>query len=82
MVLDRQIFDVIRPGEELLEQPFQRLIEQRRLASYRYPGNWVGIDTFKERQEMEELWEQGDAWWAVWKHPLDEHAYHTHLHAS
>ena len=38
-----------------------------KLAAYRYHGNWVGIDTFKDRQEMEDLWANGDAWWAIWR---------------
>jgi glucose-1-phosphate cytidylyltransferase len=67
MVLDQRIFDVIEPGDELVDQPFHRLAAQRRLAAFRYSGNWVGIDTFKDRQEMEDLWTQGRAWWAVWR---------------
>ncbi len=67
MVLDRDIFDVIEPGEELVEQPFHRLVARHELAAYRYCGNWAGIDTFKERMEMEDLWRQGRAWWATWR---------------
>ena len=37
--------------------------------AYRYDGRWVGIDTFKERQEAEDLWSEGKAWWAVWRGP-------------
>ncbi len=69
MVLEPEIFDVIEPGEELVEKPFLRLAEQHKLSAYRYDGRWVGIDTFKERQEAEDLWSEGKAWWAVWRGP-------------
>jgi glucose-1-phosphate cytidylyltransferase len=67
MVLEPEIFDVIEPGEELVSEPFHRLAAQHKLSAYRYSGNWVGIDTFKDRQEMEDLWSDGRAWWATWR---------------
>ena len=61
MVLQQGIFDVIEPGDELVDQPFKRLIAQRQLSAYRYCGNWMAIDTFKDRQELEDLWIQRQA---------------------
>ena len=69
MVLEPGIFDVIEPGEELVNEPFHRLAARQQLSAFRYDGRWVGIDTFKERQEMEDLWSEGNAWWAVWRGP-------------
>lgn len=65
-VLRREIFDYMKPGEELVEEPFQRLIDQRRLGAYRYDGFFVSMDTFKERQVLEQLYTQGHAPWEVW----------------
>jgi glucose-1-phosphate cytidylyltransferase len=48
-VLRREIFDAIEPGEELVEEPFARLAEQRQLWTYRYDGFWRAIDTFKDK---------------------------------
>ena len=73
-VLNHEIFDVIRPGEELVEEPFHRLAAAGKLSAYRYFGNWVGIDTFKDRQEMEDLWEHDRAWWATWRPDHSEQA--------
>lgn len=67
MVMEQGIFDVLEPGEELVEEPFERLIRAGKLSAYRHEGHSVGVDTFKERQEMEDLWVQGNAWWAIWK---------------
>jgi glucose-1-phosphate cytidylyltransferase len=67
-VLRREIFDVLHAGEELVVEPFERLIEQRRLAGYPYYGFWRGMDTFKDRQHLEELHEHDRGVWQVWKH--------------
>ncbi len=64
-VLRREIFDYLKPGEELVREPFQRLIENKRLLAYKYRGFWQCMDTFKDKQRLEEL-NQGDAPWKVW----------------
>ena len=66
-VLRREIFDHMQAGEELVEQPFQRLIDARRLGAYRYDGFFVSMDTFKERQMLDDLYTRGNAPWEVWK---------------
>ena len=63
----KEIFDYMRDGEELVLEPFQRLIEERQLIGYTYDGFWAGMDTFKDKQELESLWGSGTAPWHVWK---------------
>ncbi|MBV9522526.1 MAG: glucose-1-phosphate cytidylyltransferase [Alphaproteobacteria bacterium] len=65
-VFRREIFDYIRPGEELVEQPFQRLIEERQLHAHDYDGFWRCVDTFKDLQALENLYAQGKAPWELW----------------
>jgi glucose-1-phosphate cytidylyltransferase len=60
----REIFDVVNPGEELVEEPFRRLIAARALGAYRYEGFWAPMDTLKDKQDLDTLWESGDAPWA------------------
>jgi glucose-1-phosphate cytidylyltransferase len=60
------IFDVVQEGEELVEAPFRRLIEQRKLYSQRYPGFWKSMDTFKDKIEFDRMHARGDSPWAVW----------------
>ena len=62
-----EIFRYIRPGEELVREPFQRLIEKQALLAYKYSGFWQCMDTFKDKQRLEEL-SQGPAPWKVWNH--------------
>jgi glucose-1-phosphate cytidylyltransferase len=71
----RDIFNYIGEGEELVEQPFQRLIAQDRLLAYTYDGFWQAMDTFKDRQRLEQLYADGHAPWEVWKTP-DPHGGH------
>jgi glucose-1-phosphate cytidylyltransferase len=65
----REIFDYIGPGEELVEEPFRRLIGEGKLLAHRYEGFWTAMDTFKDLQRLEGLWESGSRPWAVWQTP-------------
>ncbi len=66
-VFRRDIFDYIGEGDELVVEPFERLIRKDRLCAYPCRGFWACMDTFKERQTLEELWSRGKAPWEVWK---------------
>jgi glucose-1-phosphate cytidylyltransferase len=65
--LRREIFDYMREGEELVYEPFQRLIDKRELLAYPYNGFWASMDTLKEKQQLEEMYANGVAPWEVWK---------------
>ncbi len=65
-VLRREIFDYMKPGEELVEEPFKRLVEEKRLGAYRYDGFFACMDTFKERQVLDDLCTRGEAPWELW----------------
>ncbi len=62
-----EIFDVLRPDEELVEEPFNRLVERNELLAYRHEGFWSCMDTYKEKQDLEDMAEKGRAAWQVWK---------------
>jgi len=64
-VLRNEIFRYIEPGDELVREPFQRLIDRRALLAYKYTGFWQCMDTFKDKQRLEDL-NQGSAPWKVW----------------
>jgi len=66
-VMRKEIFEYIKPGEELVRQPFQRLIQMKSLLAYKYPGFWQCMDTFKDKQRLEDL-NQGAAPWKVWNY--------------
>jgi glucose-1-phosphate cytidylyltransferase len=59
----REIFDHLREGEDLVLEPFDRLIARRELLAVPFDGFWRNMDTFKDRQDLEELWNQGAPPW-------------------
>jgi glucose-1-phosphate cytidylyltransferase len=68
-VFRRELFNYIKEGEELVEEPFRRLIEERKLVGYRHDGFWC-MDTFKDHQILTDMYRQGDAPWELWKQPV------------
>ena len=66
-VFKKKIFDYIRENEELVNEPFHRLLEEKQLIGYPYDGFWAGMDTFKDKQQLESLWGSGTGPWEVWR---------------
>jgi glucose-1-phosphate cytidylyltransferase len=66
-VFRNEIFNYINPGDELVRQPFQRLIDKGALLAHKCTGFWQCMDTFKDKQCLEEL-NQGTAPWKLWNH--------------
>jgi len=67
MVLRREIFEYMNPGEELVAEPFERLIAKRQLLAVPYDGFWRNMDTFKDKIQLDQIVESGNAPWEVWK---------------
>lgn len=67
--LRQEIFDYLREGEELVEEPFQRLIRSRQLWTHRHPGFWAAMDTFKDKITLDRMEARGDCPWMVWRTP-------------
>lgn len=65
--LRREIFDVMQPGDELVDKPFRRLLERRKLFAYRHDGFWAAMDTFKDKITFDRLEARGECPWMVWK---------------
>lgn len=65
-VLRSEIFDQIRPGEDLVEEPFRRLLASDRLLAQRHEGFWAPMDTLKDKMSLETLHEDGRAPWQLW----------------
>ena len=62
-IFRKEIFNYIRDGEELVLEPFNRLIEEGQLIAYRYEGFWRPMDTLRDRQVLEEMVERGEMPW-------------------
>jgi glucose-1-phosphate cytidylyltransferase len=66
-VFKKEIFDYMKDGEELVCEPFERLISENKLMGYKYDKFWHCMDTFKEQKQLNEMYEKGNAPWEVWK---------------
>lgn len=66
-ILKHDIFQYLGDGEDLVQEPFSRLIEKRQLITYKYDGFWVSMDTFKDKQMLDEMYQTGETPWEVWK---------------
>ena len=66
-VLRKDIFRYMKAGEELVVEPFHRLIEVKQLTAYRYEGFWACMDTFKDKQAFDDMNARGDTPWQVWR---------------
>jgi glucose-1-phosphate cytidylyltransferase len=66
-IFKKDIFNYIQGGEELVEEPFRKLIGKGQLISYKYNGFWVAMDTFKDKQLLDDMYAKGNALWEIWK---------------
>ena len=62
-VFSREIFDYIEKGDELVMEPFQRLIKESKLYARKYTGFWGCMDTYKEKQMLDNLYDSGEIPW-------------------
>lgn len=65
-IFRREIFDFIGDGEDLVEEPFRRLVELDELVTYRYDGFWMALDTLKDLHDLHALHDSGRMPWAPW----------------
>jgi glucose-1-phosphate cytidylyltransferase len=66
-VFRKEIFDYMKPGEELVVEPFQRLAAEKKLLAYKYDGFFGCMDTFKEKQQLDDMYASGNTPWEIWK---------------
>jgi glucose-1-phosphate cytidylyltransferase len=65
-VFKNEIFDYINPKDDLVNDTFQRLAKKHDLIAYRYNGFWASLDTYKDKQRLEELASKRTAFWEIW----------------
>jgi glucose-1-phosphate cytidylyltransferase len=68
-VLNRQIFDYLQGdmSEIMWEQePLQQLTANQQLVTYKHQGFWKCMDALRDKIELEEMWNSGNAKWKVW----------------
>lgn len=68
MVLNYETFDYIddNPMRVFEREPLENLAKNRQLSAYRHYGFWQPMDTLRDKNTLERLWESGKAPWKVW----------------
>lgn len=67
MVLEPKVFDLIDGDDTVFEkEPLMRLADMSELTAYKYDGFWQCMDSQKEKNKLEELWNSGKALWKKW----------------
>jgi glucose-1-phosphate cytidylyltransferase len=66
-ILRKEVFDYMQPGDELVEAPFHRLIDARKLMAYKHTGFWRAMDTLKDKITFDRMYAAGEAPWQIWK---------------
>lgn len=65
-VFEQRLFDYLDPHCVLELGPFEQLARDRQMALYQHAGFWQSMDTFKEAQALNAIWDKGEAPWKVW----------------
>lgn len=67
MVLKPEVMDFITGDDCIFErEPLEKLAQQQQLMAYRHEGFWQCMDTMRDKELLENLWESGNAPWKVW----------------
>lgn len=68
MIFKPKIFDYIEGDDISFEKdPMEKLVKLQELVGYIHNGYWQCMDTLREKQQIERLWDSGKAPWKVWK---------------
>jgi glucose-1-phosphate cytidylyltransferase len=65
-VMRQGIFDELRDGEDMVPHAFGRLADRGALLALRYDGFWRAADTFKDRAELEDMYDRARSPWMLW----------------
>lgn len=67
MVCEPEVFDYIEGDKTVFEkEPLENLSADEQLMAYKHVGFWQCMDTLREKEKLESLWESGEAPWKVW----------------
>lgn len=67
MVLEPKLFQYIEDDRTIFEKgPLTKLVAEHELVGYVHQGYWQCMDTMREKQQLEQLWESGQAPWKIW----------------
>jgi len=66
-VFNRRVFDYLDSDCILEQSPMERLAGEGQLMAYRHDGFWIGMDTYREYEMLNRMWDGGKAPWKIWQ---------------
>lgn len=67
-VFQPEVFSLIDGDQTVLEEePLHKLADQNQISAFAHEGFWQPMDTFRESQLLNEIWDTGNAPWKSWK---------------
>jgi glucose-1-phosphate cytidylyltransferase len=67
-VLEPKVFDYIKGDSTIWErEPLERLAREKQLSAYRHKKFWYPVDTLRDKNHLESLWNSGKADWKIWE---------------
>lgn len=70
-VFKNSIFDYLNNKNDLVNDAFPALISEKQLIAYTFDGFWANMDTYKDKQRLDDLSSNGQAFWQVWNPPAN-----------
>jgi glucose-1-phosphate cytidylyltransferase len=67
MIMESEVLDLLTTNSVLEGEPLSTLAKAGRLGAYRHEGFWQPMDTYREYQELSEMWSSGAAPWKTWR---------------
>ncbi|HAZ11712.1 MAG: glucose-1-phosphate cytidylyltransferase [Bdellovibrionales bacterium GWA2_49_15] len=68
MVLNREVFNYLDDDTNILEKgPLEGLARDRQLMAFHHEGFWQPMDTIRDRDFLNSLWNSGSSPWQIWK---------------
>jgi len=66
-VMNQKALSYIDPMKPLEQEPLAKLAKDRQLNAFKHEGFWQPMDTYREAQLLNELWNSGKAPWKTWE---------------
>ena len=68
MVVEPEVFNYIEGDSTVFEkEPLENLAKENQLMAFKHKGFWQCMDTIRDKNKLEKLWESGKAPWKVWE---------------
>ncbi len=66
-VCEPEVFDYLEGDHEMFErEPMQRILSKGEMHAYKHSGFWQPMDTLRDNQELNKMWDSNNAPWKIW----------------